>query len=163
MVQKLESMDISLQPFVQGKGHPRRSLCWDMLTRQWSIAICVSLASTLPQCVPNVYIWCTAFGPTPGEVAAICVHSPKLRLSSPQTAWKAGHKQLTVPLTLPRRQVTRWGDGMAESQTAVWNTTCSRGFHRDLGDNTPFDCCLWRQDFHGALGENMPFPLSEMT
>lgn len=71
MVWKGESMEISLQPFVQGEGHPRSSLCWHTLVRQWSIARCVSLASALPQgspCIPHVYIWHTAFGLTFGLV-----------------------------------------------------------------------------------------------
>lgn len=100
-----------------------------------------------------------------GEVAAICVHSAKLQLSCPQTAWKAGHKQLIVPVTLPRRHRMR--------SEMVWLTlsqkpdeiqlVANRGFHRDLGDNTPFGSCLSRQDFHGALGENVFFPLSKTT
>lgn len=127
MVWKVASMEISLQPFVQGEGHLK---CQHMLVRQWSIAVCFSgihSSTGYPPCIPHVYIWCTAFGLTPGEVAAICASSPKHQLSSPQTAWKAGHKQLIVPVTLARRHGMRSGDGMANSQPAGWwNTTCSK-------------------------------------
>lgn len=51
MVWEVESMDISLQPFVWGKERARR---------QRSIAIRVSVAPTLPQGIPHISLMYTS-------------------------------------------------------------------------------------------------------
>lgn len=144
MVQKVASMEISLQPFVQGKGHSRRSLCWDTLMRQWSIAI-VFLWHPLPHRVSPMYTSDVQLLDWLQVRQLLCV---SIHLNSNSAFLREpGKLVINSSLSLSHCPGGRWrGEEMVwlplSQQSDGIQLVAKRGFHRDLGDNTPFGCCF---------------------